>query len=219
MTLNKRKTIVFTIPCVVLYFIWTVLELIIVPIMESNIDTYIVDIIKEIPVKIVIWFVPALLLAVRFNEYSFVKKEELFSFHKGCIKFVLILFLFASIHLISAYLENGEIHVNESFRMTDAAIAISVGFSEEMVFRGWFLNITITEKRKWIPILLNALMFLIIHFPVWLKTGMFAMYFMSGAFIQIIVLSIIFGWCFVKSKSILVPAFLHAFWDFMCFIL
>lgn len=130
----------------------------------------------------------------------------------------MILLLFTGFHIISAYVQNGNISISSSFQITDILIAISVGISEEIVFRGWLLNASIHDK-KWLPIIVNAALFLLIHFPVWIRCDMLFAYIMSGSFFQIIILSIIFSYAFIKSKNILVPIILHTYWDFLCFIL
>ncbi len=62
-------------------------------------------------------------------------------------------------------------------------------------------------------------MFLLIHFPIWYTSGFFVEYIVSGSFVQIIILSLIFSWSFIKSKSIIVPIALHTFWDLLCWFL
>ncbi len=60
-------------------------------------------------------------------------------------------------------------------------------------------------------------MFLLIHFPIWLREGVWTAYMTSPAFILLIVPSLIFSRTFVKSRSILVPVIPHAYWDLLCF--
>ena len=90
-----------------------------------------------------------------------------------------------------------------------------VGITEEMVFRGWLLNITVTENRKWLPIIINAVMFLLIHFPIWIASGIFIDDFTSLNFLCVPALSIIFSWSFIKSKNIWIPITLHMYWDLL----
>jgi hypothetical protein len=75
------------------------------------------------------------------------------------------------------------------------------------------------RKQKWIPIPGDAVMFLMIHFPVWIRTGIFVTDFTCGAFLVIMGLSAVFSLTFIKSKSIVIPAFLHFYWDLQCFLL
>lgn len=65
----------------------------------------------------------------------------------------------------------GKISVGETFRFSDLIIVLFVGITEEMVFRGWLLNATVNEKKKWVSVIVNSLMFLFIHFPNWIHEG------------------------------------------------
>lgn len=219
MTKEPKISMVIILYCLILYFIWFVLEIFIVSKIELQEISFIIDVIKEILLKIILWFIPALLLIRHFDEYMYIKKGEILSVRFKVIKYIPIFLIFTIYHLISAYVQNGQISLSGSFSAIDILIAFSVGISEEMVFRGWLLNSALNEDQNWLPILVNAVMFLIIHFPIWIKNGVFLEYLVSGAFLQIILLSIIFSWTFIKSKSIVIPAFLHIYWDFLCFIL
>lgn len=128
--------------------------------------------------------------------------------------------IFAVYHIISDYIRNGSVSVSDSFRLSDILLSLTVGISEEMVFRGLFLNSTLKEnKNNWFAVSVNAIMFLLIHFPIWYTSGLFVEYIVSGSFVQIIILSLIFSWSFIKSKSIIVPIALHTFWDLLCWFL
>lgn len=87
-----------------------------------------------------------------------------------------------------------------------------------MMFRGWLLNVLLHDK-KWMTIIVNAVLFLLIHFPVWIRHGMLSTYITNVTFLQIMILSVIFSCAFIKSKSMLVPIMLHAYWNFLCFLL
>ena len=204
----------------ILYAIWSVTELIVVPYMElRSLSGQTIDITKEILLKSLIWFLPAMLILMRCDESMHIKKSELFSCKQGFIKAIPIFILFTAYHLINTYVLNGRISFDSSFHLSDILIALSVGLSEEIVFRGLFLNYTLKEDRKWIPILVNAGLFLMIHFPSWLRQGIFMPQLEGGAFVLIMILSFIFSWTFIKSKSIVIPIILHAYWDLLCFIL
>ncbi|MDE6780102.1 MAG: CPBP family intramembrane metalloprotease [Ruminococcus sp.] len=102
--------------------------------------------------------------------------------------------------------------------MSNIIIACSVGISEEMVFRGFLLNSVLNEKNKYTAVIINSLLFLAIHFPVWIRKGVFLTYITNGAFLQIIALSAVFSLAFIRSRNIIIPAILHAYWDFLCFL-
>ena len=62
-------------------------------------------------------------------------------------------------------------------------------------------------------IIINAVMFLLIHFPIWIASGIFIDAFTSLNFLCVPALSIIFSWSFIKSKNIWIPITLHIFKD------
>ena len=64
-------------------------------------------------------------------------------------------------------------------------------------------------------IIINAVMFLLIHFPIWIASGIFIDEFTSLNFLCVPALSIIFSWSFIKSKNIWIPITLHMYWDLL----
>ena len=91
-----------------------------------------------------------------------------------------------------------------------------VGLTEEMVFRGWLLNAFAGKERKQLPMLiLISVMFMLIHIPIWITQGILVSVFTSLGFIMIIVLGMIFGSVFLKSRNILIPIALHMYWDLL----
>lgn len=133
------------------------------------------------------------------------------------LKYIPIFFLFTVYLLVGAILGKGKISISETFRFSDLIIVLFVGITEEMVFRGWLLNATVREKKKWIPVIINSLMFLLIHFPSWIGEGNFVENFKNLSFLGVIILGIIFSWTFIKSKNILIPILLHMYWDLLYF--
>lgn len=218
MAFHKNSKMVGALSYIGLLIIWGLIELVIVPFMGQWLSTHDIEFIKEVVFKIVIWLVPAILLCRYYDNFLNVQRKGGLSIKSHWLKVLLILSLFTVFHFISAYAQNGNISINSSFQITDILMAVSVGISEEMVFRGWLLNICPWDK-KWACIMINAGMFLLIHFPVWIRQDMLSVYILSGAFLQIIILSVIFSVAFIKSRNILVPVVLHAYWDLLCFIL
>ncbi len=206
--------------CMALFTIWTVLEIFLVPKMKLYMADETVDILKETVIKIIIWFIPSVFLIIHFNNFLYIKKDKLFECKSALLKYVPLFLIFAVYHIISDYVRNGSVSVSDSFRLSDILLSLTVGISEEMVFRGLFLNSILKEnKNNWFAVSVNSIMFLLIHFPIWYTSGLFVEYIVSGSFVQIIILSLIFSWSFIKSKSIIVPIALHTFWDLLCWFL
>lgn len=216
MTKDKKFNTIYILYCLGLFVVWGVMEITIMPYIEFYKFS---EIIKEVFIKILVWFIPAVILQRYFNKFMFVKKDSIFSFKVRWTEFIIILFIFTLFHIVSSLVQNGGISINHSFRMSDIIIACSVGISEEMVFRGWLLNSVLNDKNKYTAVIINSLLFLSIHFPVWIRGGVFITYITSGAFLQIMVLSIIFSLTFIRNKNIIIPVILHAYWDLLCFLI
>lgn len=217
--MNKKLRLSLTVSYATLFLIWGILELWGVPQIAPRMSSTSLTILKEAVLKLLVWFGPALLLMRRFDEDMSVKRIGLFRCRRVSPVFFAVALLFTVFLIVAARLQKGAIVVAPTFHApADILVAVTIGLSEEMFFRGWLLNATLRNGRKWIPLLLNSLLFLLIHFPVWIRNGIFINYMTSGLFLEIIALSLVFGWAFIKSENILVPAALHTWWDLLCFL-
>ncbi len=64
-------------------------------------------------------------------------------------------------------------------------------------------------------ILLNGIMFLCIHFPIWIHSGMFISAFTGLGFLSIILFSVAASICFLKHKNLMLVVFIHMLYDFI----
>lgn len=200
---------------------WAFLELNVMTSLIGSVPEVTAEIIKEIVLKLPIWFLPAFILSRRFDSKMYARKKEMFSFKKSHAPYLLIIIAFAAHHAMLMFRFNGGISIKSGFSFVDVVIAASVGLSEEMVFRGYLLNAALKENNMLNNIIAaacNSILFLMIHFPVWYRKGVLITYLSNGSFIQIIVLSLIFSFVFIKTKSIVIPAILHMVWDVLCFM-
>lgn len=177
------------------------------------------QLIKSGVVKNLVWTVPALLLIERFKSDVSITLKEMFSIRVKWLNYLPIFGIFTFYMLIGSVLKNGSAQIVNSFGPEKIVIVLFVGLTEEMVFRGWLLNATVCEEKKWLYISLNAAMFLAIHFPIWAYTGTFITNFTSFGFLEILALSVVFSCTFLKSRSIFVPIVLHMYWDLLVFLL
>ena len=216
---RKSLNITLVVYFIIFYAIWALIELVFVPMTGLDKNPLLSSIIKEGVIKRIVWLIPAIILSRKYNELMYVKKDTIFSFKVNWLKYIPIFIILTAYVLVGTYIINGTIALNKDFAFSDIVWLSFVGITEEMVFRGWLLNATITENKKWLPIIINSLLFLLIHFPIWIQEGCFVDNILSGGFIIIIVLSVIFSWTFVKSKSIMVAVVLHMFYDFIATII
>lgn len=183
------------------------------------------QLIKSGIVKNAVWTLPAILLIKRFGSDVYITLREMFFAKVNWLRY-LPLFAFSAAYILAgAVLHHGGLTLSDDFGAEKIIIVLFVGITEETVFRAWLLNASlrlwgapVSRHRQWLCLLLNAVMFLLIHFPVWIKSGVFVNNLTSLAFIEIIVLGVIFGLTFIRSRSIFVPLALHMFWDLLVFM-
>ncbi len=204
---------------ILLIGIWGVLELFLMPWMNANLSETMTELIKEVGLKIPFWFVPAFILWKRFDSSMYVRAKEMFSVRKEHLWYLLVIAGFTAFHIVTAFRTKGSLTINSDFTLLDILMSVVIGFCEEIVFRGFLLNAALREgKSDILPIAVNAVLFVLIHFPVWYRTGNLVTYLTSGSFLQVVILSVIFSVSFKKSKSLVVPAALHMYWDLLCFM-
>lgn len=96
--------------------------------------------------------------------------------------------------------------------------AVTVGFFEESIFRGWFLNSLSTFVSECKANLISSAMFVLIHYPGWLFAG-YNLITILVTSIFVYMLSLIFGWMFKKNRSIWCGAISHSIWDLITWVL
>ena len=212
MRANSKPGIVLVMYTIILYSFWSLLELYLKT--KIGIDEFT----KEVYIKCVVWLVPAILIHFNFSDDMFIKKEEMYLLNKKCWIAVPMMLLLAIYIIINEYLVNGKLEINESFGINTVVEVLSIAAGEEMVFRGLFLSAILRDKKKYLSVFINSLLFLAIHFPVWIQSGTFISAFTSGGFITVLLLSCIFSFAFIKTKSIWTAVFPHFGWDFLLFI-
>lgn len=216
---HLSKSSVLIVYIVAFYSIWTMWEFWAKPFISNAIENeYIAQFIKSGVIKNLVWTLPAILLINYFKSDIYVGLKDMFAIKRQLLKYLPIFLLFTVWLLVGVILQKGKISISETFGFSHLIIVLFVGITEEMVFRGWLLNATVSEKKKWVPVIINAIMFLCIHFPSWICEGHFIESFQNLDFLGIIILSFIFSWTFIKSKNIWIPILLHMYWDLLMFI-
>lgn len=219
-TLSKgKKAGILRIYLIFLYSIWAIYELTVKEILDSTISNILLcRLLQHGIIKNILWTLPAFLLIRYYESDVFVTMKKMVFTKVNWLKYMPVFTVFTIYILLASLLQNGKIAVASDFGIDDIIVVLFVGLTEEMVFRGWLLNITVQEDKKWVSIIVNAALFLAIHFPIWIHDGVFVSRFTSFGFMTILVLSVIFSWTFIKSRSILVPITLHMYWDLMVFM-
>lgn len=213
---NRAKLHVLIVYGVAFYIIWSVWEFLGKSFLNSAIENEIISqFIKSGIIKNLVWTFPAILMIDHFKSDVYISLKEMFTTKFKWLKYLPIYMIFTVYILAGCFLKNGKLEIVGNFGVDDIIIVLFVGLTEEMVFRGWLLNATLHENKKWICIMINAIMFLAIHFPKWIYTGIFISSFTEFGFLSIFVLSFIFSWTFIKSRNIFIPITLHMYWDLL----
>lgn len=211
--LTLKKALLIYI--VLFYAAWAVYELLCRKYLDSAINNDLIVELCENVIKNLVWTLPAVLLIHKYSSEVLVKLKEMFTAKVNWLKYLPFFAFFTVYILVNAYSQYGEIKIQRDFGIASVIMVLFVGLEEEMVFRGWLLNATVNEDKKWRYIILNALMFLMIHFPIWIRNGIFVSSFTHFGFIIILLLSVIFSTEFLRSKNILVPIAMHMYWDLL----
>jgi membrane protease YdiL (CAAX protease family) len=215
-TEKKPKIPIIIIYSLVFYGVWALWEFFGRSAVGSVVsDVFLLEFITEGIIKVMVWVLPTVCLVRYFRDEVYIGLKDMFTNRVNLLKYIPVYLGFTAYLIIPAIIKKGGLVVSDSFTYAKLIGILFVGITEEMVFRGWLLNITVTENRKWLPIIINAVMFLLIHFPIWIASGIFIDAFTSLNFLCVPALSIIFSWSFIKSKNIWIPITLHMYWDLL----
>ena len=210
---NKAKVLIVYL--IAFFGLWALAELVVFGKINAVVENKLLSSVITELIKILVWTVPAAILINRFKDVIYISLKEMFSTKVNWLKYLPVFIIFVLYILGGVILQNGNLQISSNFRIDEAISLLFVGITEELVFRGWLLNMTVKENKKWVPIAINAGLFLVIHFPIWIYQGVFISNFTSLSFLCVVALSIVFSWTFIKSKNILVPIALHTFWNLL----
>lgn len=216
---KRNKLKVLAIYLIAFFGLWSLSEMVLFEKLNLLIENEIVfQFVKDVLVKNLVWTLPAILLIHHFKSDVYVSLKEMFSLKINWLIYLPMFILFTVYLLGGTILLKGKLEIVSDFGFDELIVLLFVGITEELAFRGWLLNFTIHEDPKWRCILINAIMFLAIHFPIWIQQGVFISNLTSFGFLSVLILSILFSCIFVKSKNILVPVALHMYWDLLVFM-
>ena len=220
---NKKLALTLVIYTILFYTAWAISELAVCTQLKKYMgNEEIFALFRACLLKNLIWTLPALILIGCFKNDVFADRKTMFTFRRDSW-IVIPLLVFLSVFVLSGVVmrEHG-LTVKPSFGGEDIIVVLFVGLTEELVFRGWFLNTSLahadTDVKKYAAVAVNAVMFLCIHFPIWIANGVFVTSFTGFGFITIMLLSVVFSVSFMRTKNIVVPIILHSVYDLLIFM-
>lgn len=219
---EKKSTESVSLKVLVLYSVlfyaaWSAVHFYIEPFIDRKGNEVFSALVIEGLCKNLIWTLPAVILICKYKDSLYIGLKKMFTPNKDCIKYLWVFPVTAAYIILAVLKQKGTIAISDSFGVHYIIVFIFVGITEEIVFRGWLLNSTlhIGEKKA---LAINAAMFLIIHFPKWIISGEFVKNMVSFSFVSILMISVIFGLLFIRTKNILIPIFMHMLWDLLLFM-
>ena len=219
MTERKNLTISkIAIYLIIFFSIWSIRELAVQPILLDPLNIIVSEIIGAI-IKLLVWTLPALLLIKYFQDDMWISLKDMFTTKPKWFKGAPIMLVIIIAPLLQALLHGGGIAVRPDFvPIRLIGVVLFVGITEEIVFRGFLLNAFLKKMKMWQAVALDAVLFYLIHIPIWIYQGHDIAFFLSAT-ISVTVLSVLFAYSFIKTKNILVPIALHMIWNLLAFTL
>jgi len=219
--IEKRQlsTLHIIIYLIIFFAVWSVRELVIQPVFLSPLSDISSEIIGEV-IKLLVWTLPAVLLIRYFQNDMRIGLKEMFTTKPKWFKDApIILVLVLIVPILQALVHGGGIAIDPNFNPVRLiGTVFFVGITEEIVFRGFLLNATLKKMKLWSAIALNAVLFYLIHIPIWIYQGQDITFFI-WAIITVIAYSVLFAYSFIKTKNIFVPIILHMVLNLLSFSL
>jgi len=216
MAQNRKLTALHISVYVIVFFVvWSVRELYVQPAFLSPLNPVVSELIGA-GIKLLVWTLPAILLIRYFHDDMWVGLKEMFTsklqWSRDYLFAVVIIALMAA-RPIHALLINGEFGLSPTLvpiRLVGAVVF--VGITEEIVFRGFLLNSLLKKMKMPYAIAIDAVLFTLIHYPIWIYNGFELSDFVRSS-VGVVVLSVWFAYSFIKTRNIFVPIALHMVWN------
>ena len=214
---KKQLTVVHIIIYLIAFFVvWSVRELYIRPVLLNPLNPIVSELIGA-AIKLSVWTLPAILLIRHFHDDIWVGLKEMFTSKIQWSRDYLFAVVFISLLVgrpILRLLTYGELGFSSDFvPIRLVGLVLFVGITEEIVFRGFLLNAFLKKMKMPYAIALDAVLFTLIHYPIWIYRG-FETSNIATTSIHVVVISVFFAYSFIKTRNILVPIALHMVWNF-----
>jgi len=215
--IEKRTLTPFKIGIYIIIFfaVWSVRELYIRPVFLNSLDGITFGLVES-SIKLLVWTLPAILLIRHFHNDMWAHLKAMFT---NKIKwsrdyyFLIAIIAIPIVRALSAWLASGEIGIHPDFvpaRLLEAVVF--AGITEEVVFRGFLLNAFLKKMKVQHAIALDAVLFTLIHYPIWIYRGFDFSDFLTAS-VAVAVLSVGFAYSFIQTKNIFIPMALHMMWN------
>jgi len=200
-----------------LFAFWIMYEIFIAPfIKEYNLVYF--NILNP-SIKVLGWTVPVFVIlhAAGIDKLKYLKLNN--NVKKGFMWGIFISIVTVLYNITGAVVMYNNIGFNPLFDINKwIGGVILIGFTEEVLFRGYFLQRAATNMKFWIANIVVSLLFLAIHFPIWYAKGSEVA---SGGMewlcliLFVFLFSIVQGYVLKKSQSLWPCIMMHSVNNFM----
>lgn len=166
-----------------------------------------------------IWAMPFLLLIVGDKHKGTISCKQIFGFHFHWKSFLTVLVLSTIYVLCRMFFIHGGWWINPNIIfMQELSKFLVVGFAEELVYRGFGLNMLSNISNGRTANIVSGLFFAAVHVPAyfihWYCDGTFLFTEMIIQAVTAFIWGLIFGVVFKKSRSVWASAIIHFWYDF-----
>lgn len=166
-----------------------------------------------------IWVMPFLLLTLK-NKQKAISSKKLFGFHFHWKSFLTVYALITIYVLCNMFFIHGGWWINPNIIfLQELSKYLIVGFVEELVYRGFGLNMLSNFSSERTANVVSSLFFAAVHIPAyfihWHCNSVFSLTEMITQAITAFVFGLLFGIVFRKSKSVWSSAIIHFWYDFI----
>jgi len=198
------------------FAIWSVRELYIRPVFLNPLNPIDSELIGA-AIKLLVWTLPAILLIKHFHDDMWVGLKEMFTSKLQWSRDALFASVFIALLLgrpVLRLITYGELGFRSDFvPIRLVGLVLFVGITEEFVFRGFLLNTFLRKMKMPYAIALDAVLFILIHYPIWIYNGRGVDDLIRSS-IVVLPISVFFAYSFIKTRNIFVPIALHMAWNF-----
>ncbi len=167
-----------------------------------------------------IWAIPFLLLIVSNKQKGSISSKEIFRFHFHWKSFLTVFVLSTMFVLVKMFFNHGGWWINPNIIfLQELSKYLIVGFVEELVYRGFGLNMLSSFLSERTAIVVSSSFFSAVHIPAyfihWYCDGIFSLTELLIQVVTAFISGLIFGVVFSKSKSVWSSAIIHFWYDFI----
>jgi len=196
----------FWIYVVVFFTVWSVRALVLIRIDES-IHSGLGKNVFSNTVKFVVWVLPAFITLVicRLSPFDYLKLSTPIN-KRGLLLSMIVVAVWLALVIIGESIISGKsIGAMLSQRSADwlsilVGVAVSP-ISEEILFRGFFLNRLNESLSFWVANGISALLFMAVHMPYWVSRNGFSPE-VTKNLVNVFLLGCLFGWIMRKTNSL-----------------